>query len=284
MVMAVLRIVLLVLILVFLALPQKTLATEKPLWELGAGGGFLLMPDYRGSDETRAYLLPFPYAIYRGGVFRLEDKRVAARIFKTDRITLDASGYGAVPVRSGNNDARMWMPDLDATFEFGPALRIKLLESKENRYLLSLALPVRAVFSTDFRTVRYEGFIFSPRLNFEKGDVIPGTGVYAGVSTGPMFADRGYHNYFYEVEPEYAMLSRPAYTPDAGYSGSAFTIGIGKDYKQLKFHAFASVDFLQGTAFEESPLVKRKMSWMGGFSITWVFLKSEKTVEDESPY
>ena len=80
------------------------------------------------------------------------------------------------------------------------------------------------------------------------------------------------------------MLSRPSYTPDAGYSGSAFTIGIGKDYKQLKFHAFASVDFLQGTAFEESPLVKRKMSWMGGFSITWVFLKSEKTVEDESPY
>ena len=121
--MAALRVVLLMLLLVFLALPQKTLGAQKPLWELGVGRGFLLMPDYRGSDETRAYLLPFPYAIYRGGVFRLEDKRVAARIFKTDRITLDASGYGAVPVRSGNNDARMWMPDLDATFEFGPALR-----------------------------------------------------------------------------------------------------------------------------------------------------------------
>jgi outer membrane scaffolding protein for murein synthesis (MipA/OmpV family) len=284
MVMAALRIIIGILILVTLVLPQRTFAVEKPLWELGVGGGFLLMPDYRGSDETRAYLLPFPYAIYRGGVFRLEDKRVAARIFKTDRITLDASGYGAVPVRSGNNDARLWMPDLDATFELGPSLRIKLLESKENRYLLSLALPVRAVFSTDFRTVRYEGFVFSPRLNFEKGDVIPGTGVYAGMSTGPMFADRGYHNYFYEVEPQYAMLSRRAYTPDGGYSGSAFTLGVGKDYKQFKFQAFASIDFLQGAVFEESPLVKRKMSWMGGFSITWVFMKSEKTVEDESPY
>ncbi len=52
--------------------------------------------------------------------------------------------------------------------------------------------------------MRYEGLVFSPRLNFEKGDVIPGTGLYLGVSTGPMFADRGYHNYFYEVEPAYA--------------------------------------------------------------------------------
>ena len=79
--MAALRIIMGMLILVALVLPQRTFGAEKPLWELGVGGGFLIMPDYRGSDETRAYLLPFPYAIYRGGVFRLEDKRVAARIF-----------------------------------------------------------------------------------------------------------------------------------------------------------------------------------------------------------
>jgi len=60
------RIVLLILILVFLVLPQKSFCVEKPLWEMGIGGGFLLMPDYRGSDETRAYLLPYPYAVYRG--------------------------------------------------------------------------------------------------------------------------------------------------------------------------------------------------------------------------
>lgn len=278
------RIVLLTLILMFLALPLKAFCEEKPLWELGIGGGFLLMPDYRGSDKTRAYVLPFPYAVYRGGIFRMEDQRIAARIFKNDRVTVDASGYGAVPVRSGDNDARAGMPDLDPSFEFGPALRIKLLDSKENKYLLSVALPVRAVFSTDFRSVRYEGWVFAPRLNFEKGNVIPGTGIYAGVSTGPMFADRGYHNYFYEVQNAYATVLRPAYTPSGGYSGSTLTFGLGKNYKQFMFHTFFSVDFLQGAAFEDSPLVKTKTSWMGGFSITWVFLKSGKTVADESPY
>jgi len=278
------RLVLFMIMLVFLVAPQKTFGEEKPLWELGIGGGFLMMPDYRGSNETRAYLLPFPYAVYRGGIFRLEDKRIAARIFATDRVTLDASGYGAVPVRSSDNDARAGMEDLDPTFEFGPALRIKLLDSKENKYRLSVALPLRAVFSTDFRSVRYEGFVFSPRLNFEKGDVIPGTGLYLGVSTGPIFADRGYHDYFYEVEPGYATLTRPAYAPGGGYSGSALTVGLGKNYKQFMFHTFVSADFLQGAVFEDSPLTKTKTSWMGGFSVTWVFLKSQKAVTGENSF
>lgn len=282
--MAMRRLVLFMVMLVFLVAPLKTFGAEKPLWELGIGGGFLLMPDYRGSDKTRAYLLPFPYAVYRGGIFRLEDKRIAVRVFKTDRVTLDASGYGAVPVKSDDNEARAGMPDLDPTFELGPALRIKLLESKENKYLLSVALPLRAVFSTDFRSVRYEGWLFSPRLNFEKGDVIPGTGLYLGVSAGPMFADRGYHKYFYEVEQACARVNRPAYTPGAGYSGSTLTVGFGKNYKQFMFHSFVSVDFLQGAVFEDSPLTMTKTSWMGGFSVTWVFLKSKKTVADESPH
>jgi outer membrane scaffolding protein for murein synthesis (MipA/OmpV family) len=278
------RVVLILLALMFLVCPQRVSCEEKHLWELGIGGGFLMMPDYRGSDKTRAYLLPFPYAVYRGGIFRVEDKRISGRIFATDRVLLDASGYGAVPVKSDDNDARAGMPDLDPTFEFGPALRIKILESKEHKYRLGAALPLRAVFSTDFRSVRYEGFVFSPRLNFEKGDLIPGTGVYLGVSAGPMFADRGYHNYFYEVAPAYERADRTAYTPGAGYSGSSLTVGLGKNYKQFHFHTFVSADFLQGSVFEDSPLVKTKTSWMGGFSITWVFLKSEKTVVNERSY
>ncbi len=269
---------------VLLILPIKAAGAEKPLWEVGVGGGFLMMPDYRGSDKTRPYLLPFPYAVYRGGIFRLEDKRLTARLFKTDRVTLDASGYGAVPVKSDDNEARRGMEDLDPTFEFGPALRIKLLDSRENWHRLSLAFPVRAVFSTDFRSVRYEGWVFSPRLNFEKGNVIPETGIYLGVSAGPMFGDRGCHQYFYNVEPPYAAADRPAYDAGGGYSGSTLTVGLGKNYRSFHFHAFVSADFLQGAVFEDSPLVKTKTSWMSGFSVTWIFLKSKKTVAEDTPY
>ena len=66
-------------------------------------------------------------------------------------------------------------------------------------------------------------------------------------------------------------------------SGSTLTVGLGKNYKSFRFHAFVSADFLQGAVFEDSPLVKTKTSWMSGLSITWVFLKSKKTVTDDTP-
>ena len=270
--------------LLFMALPSNALCEEKPLWELGIGAAFLMMPDYRGSNETHAYLLPYPYAVYRGGILRVEDRRISGRIFKSDRILIDASGYGTVPVNSDDNEAREDMPDLDPTFEFGPSMRIKILDSKEHKYRLGVALPVRAVFSTDFSRVRYEGFIFSPRLNFEKEDLIPGLGIELGVSTGPMFADSGYHEYFYEIEPAYARANRRAYAAGGGYSGSTLSVGLGKKFKSFIFHAFISADLLQGAVFEDSPLVKTKTSWMGGITVTWVFLKSEKNVADERTY
>jgi len=270
-----------IIILLCLVMPKAIPGAEKPLWELGVGGGVLLMPDYRGSDKTRAYFLPFPYAVYRGGILKVEDKRISGRIFKTDRVTLDISGYGAVPVKSGDNEARAGMPDLDPTFELGPALRIQLLDYPENKFNINMALPLRAFFSTDFSSVRHEGWIFSPRINLEKRDLIADTGLYMGISAGPMFADKGYSEYFYTVEPAYATALRPAYSAGGGYSGSTLTIGLGKNYRNFNIHAFISADFLQGSVFEDSPLVKTKTSVMTGFSVSWVFFHSTKTVASD---
>ena len=262
---------------------EKTLEKplEKPLWELGIGLGLLRIPDYRGSDENRLYLLPYPYVVYRGDILKVDEQRVTGQIFKTDRILLDFSGFGSVPVKSSNNSARAGMPDLDPTFELGPALKIKLWESKEDKFKLDLTLPVRAFFSTDFSSVSHEGWVFSPRINFVKDDLIPDSGLNLGISVGPMFADSGYHAYYYTVEPAYATAARPAYSAGGGYSGSTLTVGLGKAYEQFIFNAFVSADFLQGASFENSPLVKRETSIMSGFSVSWIFFKSAKTVTVE---
>jgi outer membrane scaffolding protein for murein synthesis (MipA/OmpV family) len=254
---------------------------EKPLWELGVGLGLLQMPDYRGSDENRLYLLPYPYLVYRGDILKVDEQRISGQIFKTDRILLDFSGFGAVPVKSSNNSARTGMQDLDPTFELGPALRIKLWESKEDKFKLDLTFPVRAFFSTNFSSVSREGWVFSPRVNFVKDDLIPDTGLNMGISVGPMFADSGYHAYFYTVEPAYATSERPAYSAGGGYSGSTLTVGFGKEFNQFIVNAFVSADFLQGASFENSPLVKRETSFMSGISVSWIFFKSEKTVTVE---
>jgi outer membrane scaffolding protein for murein synthesis (MipA/OmpV family) len=274
------RIVVALLLLSFL-LPGRAICEEKPLWELGVGLGLLQMPDYRGSDENRLYLLPYPYLVYRGDILKIDEQRISGQIFKTDRILLDFSGFGAVPVKSSNNSARTGMQDLDATFELGPALKIKLWESKEDKFKVDLSLPVRAFFSTNFSSLNHEGWVFSPRINFVKDDLIPDTGLNLGISAGPMFADSGYHAYFYTVEPAYATVARPAYSAGGGYSGSTLTVGLGKAYEQFIFNAFVSADFLQGASFENSPLVKRETSFMSGFSVSWIFFKSEKTVNVE---
>lgn len=275
------RSIMVVLLAVSILLPQNAISEEKPLWELGIGAGVLQMPDYRGSDESRFYFLPYPYAIYRGGILKVDGQRISGQIFKTDRVLLDFSGYGAVPVKSSNNSDRAGMPDLDPTFEIGPALKIILRESKSDGYKLSFALPVRAFFSTDFSSVRREGWVFSPRLNLEKNDVIPETGLNMGISAGPMFADSSYNTYFYTVEAAYATATRPAYSAGGGYSGSTLTVGLSKAYKQFIFSAFFSADFLNGAVFEDSPLVKTKTSVMSGINVSWIFLKSAKTVTSD---
>jgi Outer membrane protein V len=257
---------------------EKPEKSEKPVWELGVGAGLLYIPDYRGSNESRYYVLPYPYVVYRGDILKVDKQKISGQIFKTDRLLLDVSFSGSVPVKSDGNTARAGMPDLDPTFEIGPALDVTILENRENSYSLKFSLPVRAVFSTDFSYVRYEGWVVSPRLNFEKSDVIPQTGLHLGISTGPLFGDRGYHTYFYTVEPAFATATRPAYDAGGGYSGSTLTIGLSKTYKQLKFNAFVSADFLDGAVFENSPLVKTKTYIMSGASVSWVFFKSVKTV------
>ena len=269
---------LLILLFVSIVFPKAAISAEKPLWELGVGFSVMLLPDYRGSDEYRVYPLPYPYVVYRGDVLRVDEHEISGRIFKTDRILLDVSVYGYLPVKSSNNTAREGMPDLDPTFEIGPAIKIKLMESKGDKYQLNLSLPVRAVFSTDFSSVSQEGWVFSPRIIFEKDDILPQTGLNLGISAGPMFADRGYHEYIYTVDAAYATATRPAYFAAGGYSGSNLSIGLSKEYRQFIFGAFAIADFLQGAVFENSPLVKRTTSFMTGISFTWVFFKSAKMV------
>jgi MipA family protein len=262
-------------------LPSNAIGEEKPLWEVGAGLALLQMPDYRGSDENRLYLLPYPYLIYRGDILKVDRERISGRIFKTDRLLLEFSLFGNAPVDSSKNTARSGMPDLDPMLEIGPSLNITLLENRQDRYKLNLVLPVRAVFSTDFSSLRHEGWVFSPRLVFEKTDLIPESGLNLGISVGPMFADSAYHRYFYSVEPAYATALRPSYDAGSGYSGSTLTLGLNKGFKQFIFNAFVSVDFLQGAVIEDSPLVKTRYSVMSGFSVSWIFLKSAKRVPAE---
>jgi len=83
-------------------------ADELPLWEAGIGAFGMLLPDYRGSDQSRGYAYPFPYLRYRGKLLRMDDRRglAALRLLDTDRMELNQPATPRCRATSGHSPSR----------------------------------------------------------------------------------------------------------------------------------------------------------------------------------
>lgn len=256
-------------------------ATDKPLWEAGAGVGVLSLPAWRGADETRNYVLPVPYFTYHGRFLRADRHGIRGVLFDSDRIDLGISLAASPPVGSDRSGARAGMPDLDATAEIGPQLDLILWRSDSHARSLKLILPLRSAFTLS-GSPRQEGWVFSPALNLDITDMAGLPGWNLGLRSGPLFASRRQHAYFYEVTPAQATATRPAYAADGGYSGSQFLVSLSKRYPGYWVGGYARYDALQGAAFENSPLVSRSHYLAAGVAVTWVFGESSQrvTVDD----
>jgi outer membrane scaffolding protein for murein synthesis (MipA/OmpV family) len=254
-------------------------AGQLPLWEIGAGAAALSFPDYRGSNERQSWLLPVPYIVYRGEFLQADERRTRGLFYHTDRLEIDVSINGSVPVDSGKNDARRGMPNLDATLEIGPGLNLKLMESGDRRTRMELRLPVRGVFASDFSHVRQVGWVFQPQVNVDVRDPLGNAGWKLGLLAGPVYSDRRYNRYFYAVEPAFATAARPAYAAGGGYGGVQVIAALSKRYPGFWVGAFVKLDSLHGAAFAHSPLVTDQQGVAAGFSIAWILGQSKTTVE-----
>jgi len=250
----------------------------RPLWEVGAGFAAIDFPVYRGSDERKFYLLPVPYFVYNGEVLQVNRERVRGLIFKRDKVEMDISMNGSVPADGAI--ARQGMPDLDPTLELGPSLNFHLLYSEDKKNTFDMRMPLRAVIASDFSSVRYTGWLFQPQLNLDFRD-IKYSGWNIGLVGGVIFSDRRYHSYFYDVAPQYATATRPAYTSSGGYAGTQSIFAFNKRHKGYWTGGFIKWDSLRGAVFADSPLVKSKNYFTIGFAITWILDKSDQLVEVE---
>jgi len=127
-------------------------ATSQPLYEIGIigiGGNF---PDYPASSQNHWKGIAAPYLIYRGDFLKADETGLRGRLLRSDRVELNVSVSGSLPTSSSDNRAREGMPDLDLMGEIGPSLRFKLARWA-NRNKLDLDLPIRAVFTTDFKSI-----------------------------------------------------------------------------------------------------------------------------------
>jgi len=254
---------------------------DKPLWELGAGFSVLDFPDYRGSDERTTYVLPIPYAIYRGKLLKADRDRVQGLFLDTDRLDLQLSIRGSVPVDSSRNSARQGMPDLDPTLEIGPSLEIMLYGNDQSNIRIDLRLPARTVIATDLSHSHNVGWVFQPQINIDFRNTPLGKDWNLGFGFGPVFGDKRYHNYYYGVAPEFANSRRPAYDADSGYAGAQATAAISHRFGRMWFGGFARWDSVSGAIFESSPLIRQENNLTAGLAFTWVLSESQQRVPEQ---
>lgn len=256
-------------------------AELRPEWEFGVGATAFALPDYRGSDESRAYLFPFPYVIYRGEVLRVDRQGVRGVFFESDRVELDLSMSATPPVDSDKNRARQGMPHLDPTLEIGPRLKLTLVRDRAKEWALDFRVPVRAVIATDFSHAEGAGYVLYPHLSLDARPTFFGGRWNLGLQAGPLYGTRRYHRYFYGVDAEFATPQRPAYTASGGYSGTLALASLTRRWRRFWVGGFARYDTLKGAAFESSPLMRRDYSVMAGVAFAWVFAESARKVEVE---
>ena len=251
-------------------------AKEVPLLEYGLGIGAVAFEDYRGSDSSHVYPLPIPYIDYNGKFLKSDRDGVRGTLFNQDRVELNLSINATTPVRSDR--ARNGMPDLKSTVEFGPSLDLHLWRSSDARMKFDLRMPLRAAFTVE-SSPRIIGWTLTPRLNWDIADPFGLAGWRVGLLTGPLFADRRYHDYFYTVAAQYATLARPAYQAAGGYAGTQAIASLSKRYPRFWVGAYLRYDTLAGAAFVDSPLVQRRSYWSAGFGISWMIGRSKTLVE-----
>jgi outer membrane scaffolding protein for murein synthesis (MipA/OmpV family) len=247
-----------------------------PLWELGIGAAAYHQGNYPGSDARSTTGFPFPYVIYRGDWFRI-DRSLQGILYETPRAKIDFSAGGTSVVDSDESDAREGMPDLDPTFEVGPAVSL-LLTNPARPDSIWGRLAVRTAVSVDTGDWDFEqqGWVLDTRFRYQRRLI--GETLKLSTEIGASFADEDYLGYFYDVPPEFATPERAAFDSGSGYAGARLGLGLSGVYGKWRWSLFGAYMNFAGTPFEDSPLLDSEHDFSVGATIGWMFWQSKRRV------
>lgn len=241
--------------------------TGKTRWDFGIGIGALSLPHYRGSDQEATYIAPVPYIRYHGNRLRINREGARFYLYEGDFVHIDISTAFAIGVDSDDNEARLGMPDLGFIVEMGPRIQWNLYQSDDKNLRFRFALPLRTATATNFQSAENIGWVIAPYLQLRYFN----DGWESAITLGPVWADNQYHDYFYEVLPQYATAERESYNASSGYSGSRIRTTFSKRFKRNFFGFFAKYDYLNHASFINSPLLRKKSALTIGMALSWVF-------------
>lgn len=90
-----------------------------------------------------------------------------------------------------------------------------------------------------------------------------------------MFGDNRIHRYFYEVRPEFATASRPAYAAESGRM--LVRAGLSGSHRlnpDVRLFGYLRLESYAGAANRASPLMQRDHGVAGGVGLVWTFKRS----------
>jgi len=262
-------------------LPSASAAGEPegvslPLWELGIGAAAYYQGNYPGSDVESTTAFPFPYVIYRGDWLRI-DRSLQGILYETQVAKIDFSAGGTSVVDSDDSDARDGMPDLDPTFEVGPALSV-LLTNPARPDSIWGRVAVRTAVSVDTGDwgLEQQGWVLDTRLRYQRPLI--GEALKLSTEIGASFADENYLGYFYDVPPEFATPERSAFSSGSGYAGARLGLGFSGVYGKWRWSLYGSYMNFAGTPFADSPLLDSEHDFSVGATIGWMFWQSKRRI------
>lgn len=263
---------------------SDVVASEKisPLWEVGGGVVLGILPHYPASDQKSLQTLPFPYFVYRGKIFRSDEKGIIrGRLYFSNNMEVDLSLAGSLPMKSSNSRARTGMPDLDWTAEVGPRIQFTLARARKYAKI-DFEIPIRAVISTDFTKVKYVGLISVPELAYQHEN-FGGVGAQIKLGIGAIFADADLQGMIYGVKSRFATNNRPVYAAKGGYMGSRIQLSFSRELsKSIRIIGAFRGNFHAGAVNKNSPLFMDKSNLSGGIGIIWTIYKSNKIASNLS--
>lgn len=254
---------------------------QKPLWEAGIAGGGGYTADYPAASQNHSHGIAVPYVVYRGKTLRIGDGKgiVRGRFISNEQLELDLSLSGSFSTESSDNDARQGMTDLDHLAEVGPRMQYTLAKFGNNSKF-DVEIPVRAIFSSDFSSLHYRGFVSQPEIAFQQKNLL-NTGIKFKLSAGPIFASQDFMNYLYEVPGHYATSTRKAFSAEGGYLGSKVKVGFAKQLTpRMKLFGMAHVGYYGDAKNGESPLHVDDLNFNVGMGFVWSLWQSQKTTTD----
>jgi len=244
-----------------------------PLWEVGVGAGAFSLPQYMGSDERYTYPFAFPYLIYRGERWRLDRSGLRNRIFDSDRLSLDLSLSGGLPVKNSNR-ARVGMPDIHWTGEIGPRINWQISETE--RIVWSGHLASRAAVNIKGK---YVGWVTEPYLRYTYRTPVSNGSLRIKTDFGALYGSQKYHDTYYGVAPIYATATRPAYQAKAGLHSVYVKARIRYPLREnLELFTSLQARSMSSSVVKDSPLVKSKVYMTGALGVVWIFATSDETV------